>query len=223
METGLFELYGTPRLTDPSLIVGWGTHDVGGVGARVIDFLNEHLDAEDVAEIKPRAFFSLGGATFKDDLVQVPESKFRACPRANLLTFKSAEPEHEWHGFLTAILDLARDSFGVKDLYTVGGTVSMLAHTTPRHLLTVFNDPEFQSRLRDYGLEDMTWEGPPAMSSCLLWAAQRAGVPGVSLWAQVPFYLASAEDPRAASLVLSFLDRRFNLGLDLRPLDEEAG
>ena len=44
---------------------------------------------------------------------------------------------------------------------------------------------------------------------------------GVSLWTQVPFYLAACEDSQAIKATLSFLDNRFNLHLDLRDLDEE--
>jgi proteasome assembly chaperone (PAC2) family protein len=98
----------------------------------------------------------------------------------------------------------------------------MLAHTASRRILAVFNQPEFHKRLQGYGLEDMTWEGPPAISSYLLWVAKRRGISGVSLWPEVPFYLAAEEDPRAVKLTLSFLDRRFNLGLNFSRLDEEA-
>ena len=67
----------------------------------------------------------------------------------------------------------------------------------------------------------MTWEGLPAISSYLLWVAKRRGIPGVSLWPEIPFYLATREDPQAIKLTLSFLNRRFNLGLDLGGFDLE--
>jgi proteasome assembly chaperone (PAC2) family protein len=67
----------------------------------------------------------------------------------------------------------------------------------------------------------MTWEGPPAISSYLLWLAKRRGIPGVSLWPEIPFYLATREDPQAIKLTLSFLNRRFNLGLNLGEFDLE--
>jgi proteasome assembly chaperone (PAC2) family protein len=54
-----------------------------------------------------------------------------------------------------------------------------------------------------------------------LWIAKRKGLPGVSLWPEIPFYLADREDPQAIKLVLAFLDRRFDLGLDLGGFDQE--
>lgn len=61
----------------------------------------------------------------------------------------------------------------------------------------------------------MTWEGPAAISSYLLWLAKRRGILGVSLLPEIPIYLATGEDPHAVKVTLSFLNRRFNLGLDL--------
>jgi proteasome assembly chaperone (PAC2) family protein len=221
MESNLFEIYKTSQLQSPSLIVGWQTHDVGKTGSKVVQFLNEKLGGQEIAEIKPSGFFELKGAAFKDDLIETLESKFWACEKNDLLLFKSDEPEHEWYEFLNTVLDVAQYHCKIKDLYTISGTVSMIAHTSPRRILTVFNQPEFQERLRDYGLKDMTWEGPPAISSYLLWVAKRRNISGVSLWPEAPFYLAAGEDPWAIKVVLSFLDRRFELELDLRELDEK--
>lgn len=221
MEKNLFEIYRTPQLQSPSLIVGWQTRDIGKMGSRVINFLKEKLEGQEVGEVKPLGFFPLGGAVFKDDLIQVPESKFWACEKNDLLIFKSNEPKYEWYKFLNAVLDFAEYHCRTKELYTVSGTVSSIAHTTPRRILAVYNQPEFQEELRSYGLEDLTWEGPPAISSYLLWQAQKRGIPGASLWPEVPFYLATKEDPEAIKLSLSFLDRRFNLELDLGEFDLE--
>lgn len=221
MEESLFEIYRTLQLQSPSVIVTWQTRDIGKIGTRVADFLKEKLAVKEVGEVKPLGFFSLGGTVFKDDLIQVPESKFWACEKNNLLIFKSYEPKYEWYRFLDAVLDFAEYQCKTKELYTVSGTVASSAHTNTRKILTVYNQPEFQKELGSYGLEDLTWEGPPAISSYLLWQAQRRGTPGASLWPEVPFYLAPEEDPMAIKASLSFLDRRFNLGLDLTEFDLE--
>jgi proteasome assembly chaperone (PAC2) family protein len=106
-------------------------------------------------------------------------------------------------------------------LYTLNGALSYIAHTYPRRILTVFNQLEIKERLRGYGLEEMNWEGPPAISSYLLWIAKRRRIPGVSLWPEIPFYLSSREDPQAIKLTVSFINKRFNLGLNLERYDLE--
>ena len=222
MEKDPFEIYQMPQLQSPSLIVGWQTQDIGKLGPKVIDFLNEKLGAKEIAEIKPLGFFPFGGVRFKDDLVQVPESKFWACEKDNLLIFRSDEPVFEHYQFLNSVLDFAEYHCHAKELYTLSGVVSFIAHTSLRRILTVFNQPELKTRLEGYdGLQEMTWEGPPAISSYLLWVARKRGISGMSLWTEIPFYLATREDPQAIKLTLSFLNRRFDLGLDLGEFDLE--
>jgi proteasome assembly chaperone (PAC2) family protein len=221
VEKDRFEIYETPPLQNSSLIVVWQTRDIGKLGSKVIDFLNEKLGGQEIAEIRPLGFFPFGEVRFKDDLVQIPESKFWACEKNNLLTFRSDEPEFEDYRFLNSILDFAEHHCQAKELYTLSGTISLTAHTHPRRILTVFNQPELKESLQGYGLVEMTWEGSPAISSYLLWVAKKRGIPGLSLWLEIPFYLADREDPQATKLTLSFLNRRFNLGLDLGGFDLE--
>ena len=221
VERDPFEIYESPHLKTSSLIVAWQTQDVGKLGSKVIDFLKEKLAGREIAEIKPLGFFSFGGVRFKEDLVQVPESKFWVCERSHLLLFKSDEPEFGHYKFLNSLLDFAERHFQIKELYTIHGIISLTPHTHPRRVLTVFNQSEIKQELQDYELEDMTWEGPPAISSYLLWVAKRKGISGVSLWPEISFYLAPREDPQTIKLTLSFLNRRFDLGLDLGGFDLE--
>jgi proteasome assembly chaperone (PAC2) family protein len=227
VERAPVEIYRTPRLQSPSIIVSWQTQDIGKCSLRVVDFIIEKLEAQEVAEIKPSGFFSFGGIRFGEDLVQVQESKFWACEKNNLLIFKSDEPEFEHYWFLNVLLDMAEQYFQIKEIYTLSGTVALTAHTYPRRVLTVFNQKGIKEKLEGCGLEYMTWKGPPAINSYLLWVAKRRGVPGVSLWPEIPFYLAAREDPQAMKAVLNFFNKRFSLHLDLEWLDrdiiEQAG
>jgi len=221
VEKDPFEIYRIPELHHPSLMVVWQPHDPGKLGSRVVRFLTEKLEGKEMAEINPLGFFPFGGARFKNDLVQAPESQFWACEKYNLLIFKSDEPVFEHYRFLNLVLDFAQHHCGMKEFYTLNGAVSYIAHTSPRRIVTVFNQTEMKNSLEDHGLVEMTWEGPPAISSYLLWGAKRRGISGVSLWLEIPFYLAPREDPQAIKQVLTFLNRRFNLGLDLKGFDLE--
>lgn len=217
------EIYRKAELQSPSLIVSWQTHDIGNLGSEVVDFLNEKLGGQEIAGIKPLGFFPLGGARFQRDIVQPQESKFWVCEKNNLLIFKSDEPVFEHYRFLNIVLDFAENHYGAKELYTLNGAASFIPHTHPRRILAVFNESEFKKRLRGYNLEDMTWEGRPAISSYLLWLAGKRGLPGVSLWPEIPLYLTALEDPQAIKLLLSFLNKRFDLGLDLGVFGKEIG
>jgi len=221
VEKGPFEIDHLPQMQSPVLIIGWQTQDIGKLGSRVIHFLNEKLGGQEIGEMNPLGFFPFGGVRFKDDLVQFPESKFWACEKHHLLILISDEPVFEHYQFLNLVLDFAESHCHAKELVTLGGALSYIAHTHPRRILTVFNQPELRTSLEGYGLQEMTWEGPPAISSYLLWVARKRRISGMSLWTEIPFYLATREDPQAIKLTLSFLNRRFDLGLDLGVFDLE--
>ena len=214
-----------PKLQRPSLVVSWSV-DAGKLGTKVADYLNKKLGGQSFCEIEPEDFFPFGGVMIEDDLVQFPESTFYACPKNDLVIFKSSPPSYEWYKFLNLILDTAEHYCHVKELHTIGGMISLSAHTTPRQLLGTFNSPATKESLSPYNLAgEWDYETPPGqrptLNSFLLWAAKRRNIPGVSLWVSIPFYLASVDDPKAQRSVLEFFNQRFDLGIDFHDLDEE--
>ena len=217
----LFSFSRQPELQNPSLIVGF-SEDAGRLAPKVIDCLNAKIKGESFCEIELSEFFPLGGVAVEDNIAQFPESKFYCGERNDLVIFKGSEPRFEWYQFLQTVLDVAEHHCKIKELYTISGTISSIAHTTPRSILTVFNRQEFQKQLRGYGLKNMNWEGQPALNSFLLWVAERRNIPGVSLWPVVPFYLAGVDDSKAQKKVLEFLDKRFGLGIDFSDINEEV-
>ncbi|MGQ9645918.1 MAG: PAC2 family protein [Thermodesulfobacteriota bacterium] len=215
MEKVPVEIYQSPNLDHPMLLVGWQTQDVGKLASTVIHFLNQKMGGRRIAELNPLGFYSFGGVRFKRDLIQIPTSDFWAYEKKNLLVFKSDEPEFEYYRFLNTVLEWTESRFQTKEVTTLNGIFSLIAHTQPRRIFVVFNQEELRDHLQGYDLEPLTWEGPPALSSYLLWIARRKGLSGMSLWVEIPFYLAATEDPRAIWMALSFLNRRFSLDLDL--------
>jgi proteasome assembly chaperone (PAC2) family protein len=219
----IFKFSERPKFENLSLIVGW-QEGSGKLSPKVIEYLNKKIKGKSFCEIEPAGFFSLAGVAIENNVAQFPESKFYYPPEAernDLVIFKGSEPHFERYKFLNAIADLAQHHFKIKELYTISSTISLTAHTSPRRISAVFNQREFQQSLRGYGLQDMNWEGPPAISSYLLWIAKNRGIPGVSLWPEIPFYLAAGEDFQAIKMTLSFLDSKFNLDMDFAELDEE--
>lgn len=216
----LFKFYQQPDLQNPSLIVGW-KQDAGQLSPQVIDYLNKKIKAKSFCEIEPIGFFSLAGVAIENDIAQFPDNIFYCSQRNDLVIFKGSEPQAERYKFLNTIFDLAQHYCKVKEIYTVNGTISSIAHSDSRKILAVFNQQQFQKNLQDRGFTNMTWKGPPAISSYLLWIAKNRGIPAISLWTQIPFYLAASVDYQAIKIILDFLDRNFHLNLDLGELDEK--
>ena len=186
----VFRHFGKVNLQSPSLIVGW-QEDAGNLAPKVIDYLNKKLKTRYFCEIKPAEFFPIEGIPVKSNVLQFPESKFYAAEEKDLLIFKSNSPSRNWYEFLNSVLDVAEPCYKVKELYTVNGNPAPIAHTAQRRILTVANHPKFEKELARYGLLGMDFQGSPALSSFLLWVARRRDIPGLSLWEDIPFYLAT--------------------------------
>ena len=220
------KIHRKPELQSSSLVIAW-SEDAGKLGPKVVDYLNRKLESKEFAEIEPVDFFALGGVSVEDDVAQFPESKFYCCEEKNLVIFKSNPPGSEWHRFLNSVLDVAEHYCHAKELYTIGGMVSLSAHTAPRELLAVVNSPEMKDVLGQYDLAtDMDYETPPGqrptLSSFLLWVAKRRNIAGASLWVPIPFYLVATEDPQAWRKAAGFFDQRFDLAIDLGDIEEEV-
>jgi len=225
-ETQPFKVYGKKESQNSSLIVGW-SEDAANLGTNVVDYLNKKLSTEELGEIEPMDFFPLGGVSVENDIAQFPESKFYCSYEKNLVILRSNAPRAEWHKFLNSVLDMAEHYCHVKELYTIGGMVSLSAHTTPREILAVSNLPQIRNALGQYHLDrSMDYETTPGqrptLSSFLLWVAKNRDIPAVSLWVPIPFYLLATEDVAACRKVIDFFDKRLDLGIDLKELDEAA-
>ncbi len=218
--SSLFKFSRKPKFRNPSLIVGW-EDDVGELSPKVIDYLNRKIEGKSFCQINPVDFFPLAGVTIEDDVAQFPESRFYYSPKNNLVILKSSKPQFASYQFLNAILDVAEHHCKVKELFTIEGALSPIAHTNPRRILAIFNHSVVKRELRDYKLTNMPQGQRPTTNCYLLWIANRRDIPGVNLCPEIPFYLGADHDPRAVKRTLLFLNKRFKLDLDLSELDEE--
>ncbi len=214
------------NLHNPSLIVIWD-HEVGGLRRGIADSLNEKLELQLIEEIDPADFFSFSGVEVKGNLIQFPMSKFYSCQNPNIFVFVSHAPSREPYEFLTRILDFAIDECGVQELYTTGGVVTSIAHSSPRRVFGIVNQPELKEVLERCDVHTgMDYQTPPgggtSLSNFLLWTAMTRNLAGCTLWVEVPFYLANHQDSIAATQMLRVLNTRFGLGLELQRIEYET-
>ena len=221
--TELLKFSAQPKLRKPTLVIGWES-DTARLGERVTDYLINNLDAQPFCEIDPVEFFPLGGVVIENDIVQFPQSTFYACREHNLVIFRSTIPRYEWHKFLNLIVAVAQEHYHVKEMYAVGGMITIATHTAPRESWATFSSAKIKKTLSPYQLSrEMDFETPPGsrptLNSYLLWIAKNRDVPAANLWVPVPFYLMTNEDPAAHKKALEFLDKRMELGLDYSAID----
>jgi len=202
----------------PAFIIGWKSKDVGGIGSGTVDFLIEKLGGQKIGKVSPVDFFSLSGVNIEYDIATMQECIFYACEDRNLLILKSDEPDKDRFAFLNLLLDIA-ESFQTKEFYTINGNPALISHAQTRQMLSVCNEPRFMKTIEEYGLSKLSYEGPPALSSFLLWTAQRRTIKGSSIWINIPFYLTQLQDFQSLYLVLDFFNRKYSLHLSLDELN----
>lgn len=225
----LFRFTFEPRLKKPSFVIGW-TKDAGAVSPLAADHLIKASGSNDFCQIEPADFYPVGGVSVIDDVARFPQSRFFYSEQNPVVILRADEPQSNRYEFLSAVLDLA-EHYGKTDLrepnqaealYTINGIAALTAHTTPRRVFAVFNDPATQRKLQPLVPANASWQGPPHVSTYLLWLAGQRQLPGVGLWVEVPFYLSDYEDYPSVKAAVSLLGTMLGWDLDLGELDRLA-
>ena len=225
IETAPFKIYDDVKLECASLIVCW-TQDAGRIGVGVADYLISKLNCRPFGEIEPVGFFPLSGVAVEKDIAQFLRCKLYYCSEKGLLVFLGDSPRAEWYRFLSTILDLASYHCRLSEIYTIGGIISLSAHTVSRQIKGVVNSTLMKQVLKRYSIDLSTnYETPdthrPTLSSYLLWTAKQRNISGAGLWSPVPFYLAGTADIQAWREILAFINKRYECGFDFTDLDKK--
>jgi proteasome assembly chaperone (PAC2) family protein len=214
-----------PKFNNPALVVCWES-DAGLIGEKISGYLNSELNGKEFCKISPEEFFPLGGVVIDRDLVLFPESTFYAYDDRDIAVLYSSVPRFEYYRFLNLVLDVAQETCHAKEIYTIGGMISMGAHTAPRDAWATFNSIQIKNSLSSYQLSrEMDFETPPGsrptLNSFFLWTAKQRGLYGANIWLPIPFYLVDYDDPKSQKSALEFLDSRLDLRLNFARLDTD--
>jgi hypothetical protein len=124
-----------------------------------------------------------------------------------------AEPSKLWRSLASQLVDQAL-TYDIDGMVLVGAMLADVPHSRPVRLIMSSDESSVRNKL---SIERSTYEGPVGILSVIGLQAQRAGVPALHLWAQVPHYVQTSPSPKAT---LAILDRLEDLlGVDI-PRDE---
>jgi predicted ATP-grasp superfamily ATP-dependent carboligase len=210
---------------------GWGDASDAATGA--VRWLISHWDGQKIARIRPDEFFDF---TVARPSVRLEEGGQRAVvwpavdvyavgsdgTRQELVLMYGREPHLHWPEFATAVLEIARRCSAVRCV-TLGAYFGPVLHSSAVTLTGYASEPELLQRLNEAGAVPSTYEGPTGIASVLHEAFRNAGIPSMSLWAAVPFYLGSLRpNPRATHALLEGLSRAVDLDVELGRLRQAA-
>ncbi|GAA3867922.1 filament polymerization regulator ParJ [Leifsonia kafniensis] len=205
---------------------GW--NDAGEAATGAVSTLKDLLGVTQIAEVDPELYFDYqfnrptistndeGGRSIEwpDAVMYGPiapgvepvplaedaELAVSGTNAGNIYLLLGTEPSRSWKSFTAEILDsaLAADISGVVFL---GAMLADVPHTRPISIFVSSDNPEVRKELH---IERSNYEGPIGILSVLAEAAEKVGIPTLSIWASVPHYVHNAPSPKA---VLALIDK----------------
>lgn len=204
-------------LRRPVLVVAFsGWNDAAESATSAARFLCRTWSVTRAALIHPEEFYHFGltrpEVRFRKDTpgvreVHWPTTDFYRTEEPGLardvIVGVGIEPHLRWQTFCGHILDLARRA-QVTLVITLGALLADVPHTRPIRISGVATDLELGRRLQT---TPTRYEGPTGIIGVLNDACRRAGLPAVSLWANVPHYVSEVSNPHAVlALVRRVMD-----------------
>jgi predicted ATP-grasp superfamily ATP-dependent carboligase len=128
------------------------------------------------------------------------------------------EPSRGWKTFTAEILD-AMETVEISGVVFLGAMLADVPHTRP---ISVFVSSDNASVRDQFGIERSTYEGPVGILSVLADAAEKAGIPTLSVWASVPHYVHNAPSPKATLAIIDKLEEILDVVIPRGDLIDEA-
>lgn len=211
-------------LRQPILLAAFaGWNDAAETATAAARFLTQRWSARRIARILPEEYFHFGltrpevriqeGSQTRE--IQWPANEFFVSTEPSLprdvIACIGIEPHLKWQTFCTHILEVARRA-GATTVITLGALLADVPHTRPIRVSGVATDPDLARRLQT---SRTRYEGPTGIVGVLNDACRRAGLPVVSLWANLPHYISEVSNPHAilalVRRVCDFLEWQTNL------------
>ncbi|AMB60375.1 proteasome assembly chaperone family protein [Microterricola viridarii] len=137
---------------------------------------------------------------------------------SNIYLLLGTEPSRTWKGFTAEVIDaaLAADIGGIVFL---GAMLADVPHTRPISIFTSSDNAQVRA---EQGIERSNYEGPIGILSVIADAAERVGIPTLSIWASVPHYVHHSPSPKAMLALIDKLEELTDVTIPRGDLVNEA-
>jgi predicted ATP-grasp superfamily ATP-dependent carboligase len=219
-------------LTSPVAIAGFeGWNDAGEAASGVVNHLGIAWQATPIGAIDPEEYYDFQVnrpvVEIEDGRTQRlvwPTTRFSLAraeaaglPR-DVVLVHGIEPNMRWQSFSGELVD-ALSALGVELVIVLGALLAEAAHSRPVPVSVGSSNPEL---IEGSGLGRVDYKGPTGIVGVLQHACAAADIDAVSLWAQVPHYVAQPPSPKATLALLRCVEDVLDLPLPLADLQEEA-
>jgi len=216
-----------PALKSPIAIVAFtGWNDAASAATNAARFIVRRLGARKFATIDAEPFYD-----FKEQRPTVritargdrelnwPANDFfyarNPTGEHDVVVFIGTEPALRWQSFTATHTQLFKD-VGTDLVVSLGALLADVPHSRPIRVTGSAMDPRVSGRL---DLQPSRYEGPTGIVGVLHQALRGADLPGASLWANVPHYITTSQNPLATAALLRRLQTIVGMEWDLSELD----
>lgn len=213
---------------------GW--NDAGEAATGAVRVLQGVLDLVPIAEVDPEDYFDYQfnrPSVTTDDvgnrILEWPSVTVYGPADAttdgvdpedvpSLYLLLGTEPSRGWKTFTREILDVLT-SEDISGIVFLGAMLADVPHSRPISLFVGSENPLVRT---EFDLEKSSYEGPVGILSVLADAAERVGIPTVSIWASVPHYVHNAPSPKATLAIIERLEEIIDVEIPRGDLVAEA-
>lgn len=218
-----------PPAKEPVLIAGFdGWGNAMDVSKTMASFLVRKLKAESFATLNADLFYRYDEnrpvVLIKDGILKdfaPPGGTFSAAhcspQEVDLIILNAQEPSLRWKYFGEEILALSQEMH-VRTIITLGSMYDNVLHSDTI-VSGIASDETLSDRLRDMDVLPINYQGPSAVHSTIQAAAEKAGIPCMSLWCHCPYYLQGATHFGLLSHLGSLVSALAGFDLDTGELD----
>ena len=226
-------VYTRPSLHHPKMVAAFaGWADVTQAGTSAIFYLLRKLKAKEFANITAEEFYDFPAnrpvATISQGVVQsvrLPSSNFYYAKgktgEHDIVLLLGIEPNLKWQRYINSMLDFA-DSWGVDQIYLVGGLYDAVTHTMEAKITGVASQEHLTQLLREHHIETLDYQGPSSIYTLILAKCKERGVEAINLWGHVPFYIQAESNPLTCLALLTKLTELLEIGLELHDIKTAA-
>jgi predicted ATP-grasp superfamily ATP-dependent carboligase len=236
------------ELVSPVAIAGFeGWNDAGEAASGVVNHLGIAWQATPIGAIDPEDFYdfqvnrpvvevekghtkrliwpttriSLARAQNLDPLDPVGSSVPSTGLSRDVVLVHGIEPNMRWRAFSEELVR-GLESVGVELVILLGALLADAPHTRPVPVTVGSSSAKLAADVAvgDAGRAD--YKGPTGIIGVLQHTCTGAGIPTISLWAQVPHYVAQPPSPKATLALLRGVEDILDAPLPLADLPEEA-
>ena len=227
-------------LTSPVAIAGFeGWNDAGEAASGVVNHLGIAWQATPIGAIDPEDYYDF---QVNRPVVEIEEGRTqrliwpttrislaRAQPDGDsapptglsrdVVLIHGIEPNMRWRAFSEELAG-SLESLGVELVILLGALLADAPHTRPVPVSVGSSNAKLTSGLSGVGRSD--YKGPTGIVGVFQHICTGAGIPTVSLWAQVPHYVAQPPSPKATLALLRGVEDILDAPLPLADLPDEA-